>query len=137
MAADGGGPKSGAASSLASPPPSPVATGGPKGAAGVAAVPTAAAAAPTRGLGSSTPSPSLGAPPLEPHNGALFWMSPCIAFSIVVGLGLDYDIFLMEAVVEAYDQGATAKEAVRRSAKRPSPTRRDARGNPIPYSAGW
>jgi len=32
--------------------------------------------------------------------GAMFWMSPCIAFSILVGLGLDYDIFYTERVVE-------------------------------------
>ena len=44
--------------------------------------------------------------------GALFWMSPCIAFSIVVGLGLDYDVFFTESVIEAYDKGASAKEAV-------------------------
>ena len=46
------------------------------------------------------------------RDGAMNWMSPCIAFSIVVGLGLDYDIFLMESVVEAYDEGASEKQAV-------------------------
>ena len=49
-----------------------------------------------------------------PNGGALFWMSPCIAFSIVVGLGLDYDVFFMESVIEQYDKGANAKEAVAR-----------------------
>jgi len=49
---------------------------------------------------------------LSPDGGSLFWMSPCISFSIVVGLGLDYDIFLMESVVEFWDRGATAREAV-------------------------
>ena len=39
---------------------------------------------------------SLGLGFLTPSGDALFWMSPCIAFSIVVGLGLDYDIFLTE-----------------------------------------
>mmetsp|Transcript_28884 Transcript_28884/g.70314 ORF Transcript_28884/g.70314 Transcript_28884/m.70314 type:complete len:881 (+) Transcript_28884:59-2701(+) len=54
----------------------------------------------------------LGIPAFQPQGGALFWMSPCIAFSIVVGLGLDYDVFFTESIVEAYDKGATAKEAV-------------------------
>ena len=35
----------------------------------------------------------------------MFWMSPLMAFPIVVGLGLDYDIFLMESVLEYYDAG--------------------------------
>eukprot|EP01050_Picozoa_sp_SAG11_P010195 SAG11_NODE_1008_length_6205_cov_3.939240_9_plen_97_part_00 len=35
-----------------------------------------------------------------------------MAFSILVGLGLDYDIFLMDTVIEHYDVGADAKEAV-------------------------
>ena len=57
----------------------------------------------------------LGLAAFQPEGGALFWMSPCIAFSIVVGLGLDYDVFFTESVMEAYDQGATAKEAVVRA----------------------
>ena len=28
--------------------------------------------------------------------GAIFWLSPCMSLSIVVGLGLDYDIFFLE-----------------------------------------
>ena len=39
-------------------------------------------------------------------------MSPCIAFAIVVGLGLDYDVFFMESVVEQHDRGASTKQAV-------------------------
>jgi len=54
----------------------------------------------------------LGLAAFQPQGGALFWMSPCIAFSIVVGLGLDYDVFFTESVIEAYDKGASAKEAV-------------------------
>jgi len=57
----------------------------------------------------------LGLSAFQPQGGALFWMSPCIAFSIVVGLGLDYDVFFTESVMEAYDRGATAKEAVLRA----------------------
>ena len=68
--------------------------------------------------------------------GAMFWMTPCVAFSIVVGLGLDYgegaalathhlslpaltlfsvfraDVFFMESAVEFYDEGASGKDAV-------------------------
>lgn len=55
---------------------------------------------------------ALGWPPLQTSGGALFWMSPCIAFAIVVGLGLDYDVFFMESVVEQHDRGATTKQAV-------------------------
>jgi len=54
----------------------------------------------------------LGLAAFQPEGGALFWMSPCIAFSVVVGLGLDYDVFFTESVIEAYDGGATAREAV-------------------------
>ena len=50
--------------------------------------------------------------PLSPSGGDIFWMSPCIAFAIVVGLGLDYDVFFMEAVVEHFDRGATSRQAV-------------------------
>mmetsp|Transcript_9673 Transcript_9673/g.29505 ORF Transcript_9673/g.29505 Transcript_9673/m.29505 type:complete len:251 (+) Transcript_9673:8-760(+) len=53
---------------------------------------------------------SVSPAPPAPH--ALFWMSPCIAFSILVGLGLDYDIFFMEAVVEHYDHGFSPRDAV-------------------------
>ena len=35
----------------------------------------------------------LGWSPLQPSGGDLFWMSPCIAFAVVVGLGLDCDVF--------------------------------------------
>ncbi len=34
----------------------------------------------------------LGVGALTPSGGAMFWMTPCVAFSIVVGLGLDYDV---------------------------------------------
>jgi len=52
---------------------------------------------------------------LQPSGHGVFWMSPCIAFSIVVGLGLDYDIFLMESVIEFYDRGASPREALARA----------------------
>jgi len=49
--------------------------------------------------------------------GAMFWMSPCIAFSILVGLGLDYDIFYTERVVEERekDPGGSETEAAIRA----------------------
>jgi len=34
----------------------------------------------------------LGWSPLQPSGGDLFWMSPCIAFAVVVGLGPDCDV---------------------------------------------
>jgi len=47
------------------------------------------------------------------YPGAIFWMSPCIAFAVVVGLGLDYDVFFMETVMEnVHRQGMNANEAV-------------------------
>jgi len=57
----------------------------------------------------------LGLDAFKRQGNALFWMSPCIAFSIVVGLGLDYDVFFTESVVEAYDKGVPAKEAIVRA----------------------
>merc|ERR1719387_2984621 len=52
----------------------------------------------------------------EPLNtrttGAMNWMSPCVSFSVVVGLGLDYDIFYLERVVEEMEKGHSVKEAV-------------------------
>jgi len=55
----------------------------------------------------------LGWGPLMMRGGdALYWMSPSIAFAMVVGLGLDYDVFFMESVVELYDEGYSPKESV-------------------------
>ena len=44
--------------------------------------------------------------------GALFWISPTISFNMVCGLGLDYDIFFMESVVEHHDHGLDGSRAV-------------------------
>ena len=38
-------------------------------------------------------------------DGAMNWISPCMAFSVCVGLGLDYDIFYSEAVLEERHRG--------------------------------
>jgi len=37
--------------------------------------------------------------------GAMYWMTPCMVFPVVVGLGLDYDIFYTERVVEERSKG--------------------------------
>ena len=42
-------------------------------------------------------------------------MSPCVAFSVVVGLGLDYDIFYSERVLEELESGHSPAEAARRA----------------------
>ena len=47
--------------------------------------------------------------------GAMNWMSPCVAFSVVVGLGLDYDIFYSERVVEEREKGHSEKQAAIRA----------------------
>lgn len=43
--------------------------------------------------------------------GSLSWMSPCISLPILIGLGLDYDIFYSEGVVEKWDLGYSEEEA--------------------------
>merc|ERR1712159_943014 len=55
--------------------------------------------------------PQMGTRP----TGAMYWMSPCIAFSVLVGLGLDYDIFYTERVVEEREKGWGDKEAAIRA----------------------
>jgi predicted RND superfamily exporter protein len=53
----------------------------------------------------------LGARP----TGAMTWMSPCMSFSVLVGLGLDYDIFYSERVVEEWEHGYDEKESAVRA----------------------
>jgi len=48
-------------------------------------------------------------------SGAMSWMSPCIACSVIVGLGLDYDIFYTESVLEECEHGHGEKEATIRA----------------------
>jgi len=55
--------------------------------------------------------PQMGTRP----TGAMYWMSPCIAFSVLVGLGLDYDIFYTERVVEEREKGWGDREAAVRA----------------------
>lgn len=44
--------------------------------------------------------------------GELSWLAPVLAFSIIVGLGLDYEIFLIDRVLEFRMEGASHKSAV-------------------------
>jgi len=43
--------------------------------------------------------------------GAMCWLSPCIACSVLVGLGLDYDIFYSERVAEECEHGLNERDA--------------------------
>ncbi|EOD27993.1 hypothetical protein EMIHUDRAFT_366429, partial [Emiliania huxleyi CCMP1516] len=68
------------------------------------------------GLGVPAPSPlayRLRIQALSPSSGqALFWISPSVAVAVLVGLGLDYDIFLMDSVMEHWQSGKDGKSAV-------------------------
>jgi len=44
--------------------------------------------------------------------GALIWMIPLITFSIIVGIGLDYDIFLLTRVREYWLEGYSPRDAI-------------------------
>merc|ERR1711879_1114992 len=58
----------------------------------------------------------LGFPQLAHSSaGSMNWMSPCVAFSISVGLGLDYDIFYSERVIEEHHKGYSEREAAVRA----------------------
>jgi RND superfamily putative drug exporter len=50
-------------------------------------------------------------PALE-ANEHLFWMTPMMCFSIILGLGLDYDIFVIERIKSYVWMGYNEKEAV-------------------------
>ncbi|NHJ49479.1 MAG: MMPL family transporter, partial [Asgard group archaeon] len=45
-------------------------------------------------------------------NAPIFWLLPLMLFSILMGLGLDYDIFLVSRIKEYYDKGMSNKEAI-------------------------
>jgi len=42
----------------------------------------------------------------------IFWLLPLMLFSILMGLGLDYDIFLVTRIKEYYDKGLSNREAI-------------------------
>jgi uncharacterized membrane protein YdfJ with MMPL/SSD domain len=48
-------------------------------------------------------------------SGAMSWFSPSIALSVLIGLGLDYDIFYTEKVAEEREHGYSEKEASKRA----------------------
>jgi uncharacterized membrane protein YdfJ with MMPL/SSD domain len=58
------------------------------------------------GLGIPGLSANVGPP------GEINWFAPVMCFSILVGLGLDYDIFLLTRIVEFRDQGYTEKASI-------------------------
>jgi uncharacterized membrane protein YdfJ with MMPL/SSD domain len=43
----------------------------------------------------------------------LYWIVPLVALSIIVGLGIDYDIFLFSRITEARKDGMSPTEAIR------------------------
>lgn len=45
---------------------------------------------------------------------ALFWLTPLMVFAIIVGIGLDYDIFLLVRIHEYWTQGLSIKESILR-----------------------
>eukprot|EP00403_Amphidinium_massartii_P001835 CAMPEP_0178384576 /NCGR_PEP_ID=MMETSP0689_2-20121128/7585_1 /TAXON_ID=160604 /ORGANISM="Amphidinium massartii, Strain CS-259" /LENGTH=797 /DNA_ID=CAMNT_0020004825 /DNA_START=116 /DNA_END=2509 /DNA_ORIENTATION=+ len=54
----------------------------------------------------------LGSPGMTGVYRAQMWMLPVICFSIVVGICLDYDIFLLSRVTEFRENKASAREAI-------------------------
>ncbi len=54
-------------------------------------------------------------------NGGLYWLIPVLCFSISVGLGLDYDIFLIERVLQERRAGWDDVSAVVRGVRRSGP----------------
>jgi len=49
------------------------------------------------------------------ESGAMSWLSPAMAGAMMVGLGLDYDIFYSERVVEEWEHGYDEKESAVRA----------------------
>lgn len=54
------------------------------------------------------------------EGGAMSWMSPCISCSVIIGLGLDYDIFYSESIIEhklhGYSDSKAAVHALKETA---------------------
>ena len=49
------------------------------------------------------------------HIEGLFWILPIIAFCVIVGLGLDYELFILSRVKEAVWTGRTTREGIQDS----------------------
>eukprot|EP00056_Hartaetosiga_gracilis_P006000 m.91952 g.91952 ORF g.91952 m.91952 type:complete len:341 (+) comp12343_c0_seq3:1532-2554(+) len=54
----------------------------------------------------------LTIPGLSGNLKALSWISPVMAFSVLVGLGLDYDVFLLSRVVEYRKDGFSDRDSI-------------------------
>ena len=46
------------------------------------------------------------------NDDGLFWLMPLLAFSLVTGLGLDYDIFLLTSIVTELEEGWSVQDAI-------------------------
>eukprot|EP01079_Euglenida_sp_SAG-EU17-18_P011893 gene11893-2169_t len=57
------------------------------------------------GLGMSSDGHSTG-------QGCLYWFPPVLTFSVLVGLSLDYDIFLLTRVAEYHSVGMSTNDAI-------------------------
>ena len=44
---------------------------------------------------------------------ALYWLIPLVVLTIIVGLGIDYDVFLFSRITEERERGYSADEAIR------------------------
>ncbi|MHA1303148.1 MAG: MMPL family transporter [Candidatus Heimdallarchaeaceae archaeon] len=49
---------------------------------------------------------------------AMYWITPVMAFSILVGLGLDYDVFLLSRISEYRRKGYTERSAIHKGVYR-------------------
>ena len=54
-------------------------------------------------------------------DGGLYWLIPLLAFSLVTGLGLDYDIFILSAITEARRAGWSDADALTLGIRRSGP----------------
>jgi uncharacterized membrane protein YdfJ with MMPL/SSD domain len=52
-------------------------------------------------------------PSFSHNSGGLYWIVPLVALSIIVGLGIDYDVFLFTRITEARKDGMPPGEVIR------------------------
>ena len=50
--------------------------------------------------------------PFDPIDGGFCWLVPVMAFSIIVGLALDYDVFLISSILEFRQDGVEHKASI-------------------------
>jgi hypothetical protein len=77
----------------------------------------------------------MGLHTMSPHDRALLWMPPLVSFGIIVGLCLDYDLFLLIRVADFRKSGGGMAEPRRRGA-RPQLDRPDHHGGRRDYGGG-